>query len=275
MLDPSQLPLLADFDIGTVREYLFRPIIREAAWRTLQISVLAQVLGIALGVGAAVSRNLRLPVFSQASSVYVWFFRGTPLLLQIIFVYAGLPLLAPDDFGIGPFQYHQDWLRFSPFEAALIGLAFNEGAYMAEIVRAGIESIDRGQMDASKSLGMTKLQAMRLVILPQAMRMIVPPTGNEFIAMLKNSSLASVISYEELLFTAGSVYARNFQVLELLTVAAIWYLFFTSIFSIIQGEIEARLRPDQERRGILATLGRALNPPGDWSGRVLGSGDRR
>lgn len=259
------LPLLAEFDWGTVREYLFRDIIVEAAWRTLYISVLAQVIGIALGVMAAVPRALKIPVLSQIAALYVWFFRGTPLLLQMFFWFSALPLYAPDDAGFWIFHYQQDWLRLTIFQAALVALAVNEGAYMSEIVRAGIESIDRGQMDASKALGMTNLQAMRHVILPQAMRVVVPPTGNEFNAMLKNSSLASVISFNELLFTARGVYARNFQVLELLVVASLWYLFFTTVWGIIQGEIESRLRPEAERGGLLASLRNAIAPPDRWT----------
>jgi polar amino acid transport system permease protein len=119
---------------------------------------------------------------------------------------------------------------------------------------------------------MTDLQAMRLVILPQAVRVMVPPTGNEFNAMLKNSSLASVISYNELLFTTRGVYARNFQVLELLVVASFWYLLFTTAWGMVQAELEARLRPGQERRGLVAALRRALEPPRNWLG---GGGDRR
>lgn len=265
-------PSPLSFDFGVVREFLFKDIIVEAAVRTLWISLLAQAAGIGLGVLAAVARNLRMPVASQVASVYVWFFRGTPLLLQLLFWFVAVPQLAPADFGIGPLQFHHDWFLFSPFQAALIGLAINEGAYMAEIVRAGIEAIESGQMDAAKALGMTNLQAMRHVILPQALRVIVPPTGNEFISMLKNSSLASVVSYPELLFVARGQYARNFYVLELVTVAGIWYLFFTSVFSVLQAELEARLRPDRERRGLLAMLGRAISPPVDWYG---GTGDRR
>jgi polar amino acid transport system permease protein len=273
MIGPTALDgVVLAFDFGVVRQYLFKDIIVEAAVRTLWISILAQAIGVALGILAAVSRNLRIPVASQVASVYVWFFRGTPLLLQLLFWFVALPQLAPDDFGFGPFQYHHDWFLFSPFEAALIGLAINEGAYMAEIVRAGIESIESGQMDAAKALGMTRLRAMRLVILPQAMRVAVPPTGNEFISMLKNSSLASVVAYPELLFVARGQYARNFKVLELVTVAGIWYLFFTSVFSVLQAELEARLRPEQERRGLLAILSRGISPPGEWYG---GGGHRQ
>jgi polar amino acid transport system permease protein len=271
MIDALRLPLL-DFDPSIVREYLFKDIIVEAAWRTLQISLLAQAIGVVLGIMAAVARHLRIPVASWIASLYVWFFRGTPLLLQLFFWFFVVPQNVPGDFSVGPFMFHHDWFLFSPFQAALIGLAVNEGAYMAEIVRAGIESIESGQMDASKALGMTNLQAMRFVILPQAIRVIVPPTGNEFISMLKNSSLAAVISYNELLFVTKTEYARNYKVLELVTVAGIWYLFFTSVFSVMQAELEARLRPERERGGLLATLGRAINPPGDWHGAT---GDRR
>jgi polar amino acid transport system permease protein len=271
MIDAAIHPLLS-FDFGVVREYLFKDVIVRAAFKTLWISVLAQVIGIGLGVLAAVARNLRMPVASQIASTYVWFFRGTPLLLQLLFWFVAVPQLAPDSLNLGPIPYHHDWFLFSPFQAALIGLAINEGAYMAEIVRAGIESIESGQMDAAKALGMTNLKAMRLVILPQALRVIVPPTGNEFISMLKNSSLASVVSYPELLFVARGQYARNYYVLELITVAGLWYLFFTSVFSVMQAELEARLRPEQERRGLMAILGRAISPPGEWYG---GAGARR
>ena len=130
---------------------------------------------------------------------------------------------------------------------------------MAEIARSGIQSIEVGQMDAAKALGMRNLQAMRLVILPQAIRVMVPPTGNEFNAMLKNSSLASVIAYSELLYTARGVYSTNYQVLELLVVASIWYLFFTTVWTVIQDEIEARLQPEEHRAGLLTRLGRAIS----------------
>lgn len=265
------LPLLFEFEYSAVREFLFKDIIVRAAWNTLKVSVAAQAIGVSLGVLAAVARSLRIPVASQFASIYIWFFRGTPLLLQLLFWFFALPQLGPGDFSFGPFSFSHDWLILSPFQAALIGLAVNEGAYMAEIVRAGIDSIERGQMDAAKSVGMTNLQAMRLVILPQAMRVIVPPTGNEFIAMLKNSSLASIVSYPELLFVARGQYARNFLIFELVTVAAIWYLFFTTIFSLLQAELEARLRPEQERRGVFAALGRALN----FRGALPDPGGRR
>ena len=264
--------LAAKFDFGTVREYLFRDIVIKAAWRTLYISAYAQIVGVAIGVVVAVPRHLRMPVLSQLASFYVWFFRGTPLLLQILFWFTALPLYAPDDFGWWIFQFKHDWLLLSPFQAALVALAVNEGAYMAEIVRAGIESIESGQMDAAKSLGMRNLQAMRLVILPQAFRVIVPPTGNEFNAMLKNSSLASVIAFNELLFTSRGVYARNYQVLELLVVASFWYLIFTTVWTVIQDEIECRMRPEMKRAGLITRLKNGLTPPSRLIGGDTGGG---
>ena len=264
---PIGLPLAAlNFDWDVFRDYLFDPAIVRGAMRTLWISVLAQIAGIGLGVAAAVARHLRIPVASQVASFYIWFFRGTPLLVQLIFWFSALPQLLSNDVTILFFTFQKEWLLLSPFEAALIGLAINEGAYMAEIVRAGIESIERGQWDAARSLGMTNLGAMRLVILPQAARVAIPPTGNEFIAMLKNSSLANVIAYPELLYSGQRVYNRNFQVLELLAVVSVWYLALTTFFSFIQAEVEARLRPDEQQGGWRAIMRRVFSPPPNWFG---------
>ena len=264
--------VLLAFEVDVFWEYLFDDGIRDGALKTLWISVLAQVAGIGLGVLAAVVRHLRIPVASQAASIYIWFFRGTPLLVQLIFWFSAFPQLVSDDFSILFVDVQKEWFLLSPFYAALIGLSLNEGAYMAEIVRAGIESIERGQMDAAKSVGMTNLQAMRLVILPQAARVALPPTGNEFIAMLKNSSLANVIAYPELLYESQRVYSRNYRFLELLAVASVYYLAMTTVFSILQAQLEAWLRPEEERRGLRAILARVFSPPAQWYG---GLGDRR
>jgi polar amino acid transport system permease protein len=263
----AELPVAAiNFQWDVFWDYLFDPAIVRGAWRTLWISVLAQIAGIGLGVIAAVARNLRIPIASQAASLYIWFFRGTPLLVQLVFWFSAFPQLVTEDFDILFITVQREWFLLSPFQAALIGLAMNEGAYMAEIIRAGIESIERGQMDAARSLGMTNLKAMRLVILPQAARVAIPPTGNEFIAMLKNSSLASVISYPELLTTTDRVANRNYRVLELLAVASCWYLFMTTVFSVIQAEIEARLRPEEQQGGWRAIVRRVIEPPANWWG---------
>ncbi len=272
-IEAAPLTILA-FEFDVFRQYLFDEDIMRGALRTLWISVLAQGFGIGLGVAAAVARHLRVPVASQMASLYIWFFRGTPLLVQLIFWFSGFPLLVDHDFDILFVTVEREWFLLTPFQAAIVGLSINEGAYMAEIVRAGIESIERGQMDAAKSVGMTNLQAMRLVILPQAARVAIPPTGNEFIAMLKNSSLANVIAYPELLFESQRVYNRNYQVLELLAVASVWYLTLTTAFSIAQAQLEAWLRPEEERRGLRGIIERALAPPDQWYGGMTPGGRR-
>lgn len=210
----------------------------QGAWITIQLSILAQVIGVILGVVAALGRTSRNPLFYVPANFYIWFFRGTPVLVQLLFWYTALPQIFPGFF-------------FSEFQSALLGLAINEGAYMAEIVRAGIEAVDKGQMEAARSLGMTTGLAMRRIILPQAARVVIPPTGNEFISMLKTSSLASVVAVDELLQRAQTIYAVNFRNMELLTVACIYYLILTSIFSIGQAWLENRLgdRRAQPRRG--------------------------
>jgi len=170
---------------------------------------------------AALSRASRNPLLNVPANFYIWFFRGTPVLLQIIFLFNAV--------------------KIDVFMVALIALSLNEGAYMSEIVRAGIESVDKGQMEAAQSLGMTYGLAMRRIVLPQALRVIIPPTGNEFINMLKTSSLASAISLTELLQSAGNIYSTNLFTLELLTVAAFYYLVLTTVFSIGQAWLESRL----------------------------------
>lgn len=221
--------LALEFDWSAVREFLWSPLIRHGAWITIQVAILAQLLGVLLGGLFAllgISRS-RLP--RAVAGFYVWFFRGTPALLQLLILYFGLPQI------VGNQTFTNE---LTAFRAAIIAFGINEGAYMTEIMRAGILSVDSGQMDAAKSLGMTQLQAMRHVVLPQALRVAVPPTGNEFIAMLKNSSLASTIGLVELLHASQLIYASNFQFMELLVVAAIWYLGFTTIFSLGQAELE-------------------------------------
>ena len=221
--------LAIDFAWDVVWRFLFNPVIREGAWRTIQVAVIAQVLGIVLGGTFALMGMSRNWPAKFMTGFYVWFFRGTPALLQLFILYFGIPQL----FGNQTFTN-----ELTAFRAAIIAFGVNEGAYMTEIVRAGILSVESGQMDAAKSLGMTQLQAMRHVVLPQALRVVMPPTGNEFIAMLKNTSLASAIGLVELLQASRLIYSVNFNILELLVVAAIWYLAFTTIFSLLQAELE-------------------------------------
>ena len=231
--------LAIDFEWDAVGRFLWNPLIREGAWRTIQVAVLAQVLGVLLGGLFALMGMSRSPAARGLTGFYVWFFRGTPALLQLYILYFGIPQL---------FDNQTLTTELTAFRAAIIAFGVNEGAYMTEIVRSGILSVEAGQMDAAKSLGMTQLQAMRHVVLPQALRVVVPPTGNEFIAMLKNSSLASAIGLVELLLAARLIYTTNFDIMELLVVAAIWYLAFTSIFSLGQAELERVLAVGERER---------------------------
>lgn len=213
----------------------------DALWITIELTVISMAIGVALGTVLAVMRLSPSPLVSSASGGYVWVFRGTPVIVQILFwnflsaLYPRLSVGIP----FGPELFHGDAnILVTPFTAAILGLGLNEAAYMAEIVRAGILSVGDGQTQASMALGLTRMQTMRRIILPQAMRMIVPPTGNEMISMLKTSSLASVIAVTELLYSVQIVYSRTFQQIPLLLVAVLWYLVLTTVFSIGQYYIE-------------------------------------
>jgi polar amino acid transport system permease protein len=230
------------FGWGTVGHYLFSSRILHGLVVTLELTAVSMAIGIVLGVVLAVMRLSPNPLVAGTSSFYIWFFRGTPVLVQILFwsfisaLYPKISLGIP--FG-GPEFVHGDANSvITPFLAAILALGLNEGAYMAEIVRAGIISVDEGQTDAASALGMTRLQTMRRIVLPQAMRVIIPPTGNETISMLKTTSLVSVIAYPELLYSAQLIYAVNYRQIPLLLTVCIWYLVVTTILSIGQFYIE-------------------------------------
>lgn len=223
----------ADIQYDQTLRFLTVDTILEGMVGTLLISVAAQALGIVLGVIAAVMRLSANPVARWVAGGYIWLFRGTPVLVQLLLWY-NLSLVFPEVFGMDTNTL------MTPFLAALLGLGINEGAYMAEIVRAGIGSIDKGQIEAAKAIGMRPGRTMRRIVLPQAMRVIVPPTGNEFINMLKTSSLAYSIQYGELLLSAVKIYSNNLLVVELLLTVSIWYLILTTVFSIGQYFLEQR-----------------------------------
>jgi polar amino acid transport system permease protein len=198
-------------------------------------------IGIVLGVLLAVMRLSHNPLVSGASWFYIWFFRGTPVLVQLLFWYSIAALYPTIAVGIpfGPAFVHADANSLiTAFTGAILGLGLNEGAYMAEIVRAGMISVDEGQTDAAQSLGMSRLQTLRRIVLPQAMRVIIPPTGNETISMLKTTSLASVIVVTELLYAAQLIYSVNFKTIQLLMVASIWYIVCTSVLYVGQFYLE-------------------------------------
>jgi polar amino acid transport system permease protein len=231
------------FQWGVVGHYLFNPTILHGVLATVYLTVLCQAIGIVLGVLSAVMRLSPNPIVSGASWLYVWFFRGTPLYVQILFWYNVAALFPTISLGIpfGPsFVHGSANTIITPLVTAMLALGLNEGAYMSEIVRAGIISVDEGQTHAAQSLGMSRLQIMRLIVLPQAMRVIIPPTGNETISMLKNTSLLVAASYGELLFAAQTIYDVNYKVIPLLIVASLWYLAMTSVLYVGQYFIERR-----------------------------------
>jgi polar amino acid transport system permease protein len=225
----------------TVRLYLFNQAIFTGIERTLELTVVAMAIGVGLGVLLAVMRLSPNPIVSGVAWVYIWFFRGTPVIVQLLFWYFLPTVMRSISLGVpfGPSWFHTDPKTLvTQFVAATLGLGLNEGAYMAEIVRAGILSVDEGQTEAAQALGMTRLQTMQRIVLPQAMRVIIPPTGNETISMLKTTSLAFAIALPELLTTAQIIYARTFQTIPLLIVASLWYLFMTSVLYVGQFYLE-------------------------------------
>jgi polar amino acid transport system permease protein len=222
---------------------LFRPdprILRGLAL-TIAVAVAAQLIGVVLGVLGALGRLSKLRLARWLSGVYIWIFRGTPLLVQLMIVYYGLlntNIFRWDDITIGSFVIS------GAVAAGIFTLGVNEGAYMTEIVRAGIIAIDPGQTEAARSLGMTYVKAMRRIILPQAARVIVPPLGNEFNNMLKTTSLLTVLAVPELFVTFQQLNGngpKSFHPFELFLACAVWFLLLTTIWGVIQAWIERRL----------------------------------
>jgi polar amino acid transport system permease protein len=228
----------------------------EALLATIYIAVIAQVLGVVLGLAAALMRVSRLRAFQLLSGIYVWIFRGTPVIVQIFFVYFGVNILfgitvIPNSLSLGAFT-----LSGAAF-AGILALGINEGAYMREIIRAGIDSVDKGQLEAARSVGMTYGLAMRRVVLPQAARVIVPPLGNEFNNMLKTTSLLFFIGVVELWGNAEIGYSQTFKPVEYFFAVALWYLLLTTIWAFIQAHIERRLAVS-DRDEDLPTFGERL-----------------
>lgn len=222
---------------SVVGQYLFAPQILQGVLLTVQLTVLAVAIGIVLGIILALMKLSENRVLTVLADLYLWFFRGTPQLIQLIFWF-NLAFLFPT-INLGFVSWDTNAL-ITPFIAALIGLSLNEGAYMAEIIRGGILGVPKGQREAAVALGFTPLEMMRKIILPQTMRMVIPPTGNQAIAMLKVTSLVSVISARDLLTNAQTIYSRNYHIIELLIVASAWYLLLTSIATLLQNQLEKK-----------------------------------
>ncbi|MDT5113665.1 MAG: polar amino acid transport system permease protein [Mycobacterium sp.] len=229
---------------ATYREYLFNDRILLGVLHTLELTVLSMALAIALGILLSVMRLSGNPVFRAVSWVYLWIFRGTPIYVQLAF-WGLIPVIYRKiQFGVpffGPTFFHLDLQSLTiPFLLATLGLALNEAAYMAEIIRAGISSVPEGQMEASTALGMSWGMAMRRTVLPQAMRVIIPPTGNEVISMLKTTSLVTAVPYAFDLYSIATreIAARIFDPVPMLLVASTWYLVVTSILMVGQFYLE-------------------------------------
>lgn len=234
----------ARFEWNVVWRYLTYQSILLGLGTTVVLTVIAMTIGIVCGTLVALMRISPNPVLRSASAVYVWFFRGVPPLVLLIFVYniaALYPrLVIPAPLGGPPLVSTSMNTLITSFSAAILGLGLNETAYMSEIIRAGILSIADGQMHAALSLGMTRRQAMRIIVLPQAMKVIIPPTGNETIGMLKLTSLVSVIALADLLYSTELIYSENFQTIPLLIVATLWYLVATTVLTVLQQYVETR-----------------------------------
>ena len=234
---------------GDYRKYVFDVRVLKASLVTLELTVVSMAIAIVLGVFLAVMRKSPNPIFAYISLIYIWFFRGTPVYVQLVFwgllstiyhsIYIGIPF----------FHYHNHYLGFhiplsqdtSLFLIAIVGLALNESAYMAEIVRAGLLSVDAGQEEAAKALGMSWWVTMRKIVIPQAMRIIIPPTGNEIISMLKTTSLVTAVPLvTDLYARTRDISAETYNPIPLLLVACTWYLFFTTILTIVQYFVEKK-----------------------------------
>lgn len=228
------------------------PIILEGALHTLEITLIAITLGCIIGLFAGLARLSKKKLVKLLATCYVDFLRGTPLLVQIFMVYFGLPqvLSAFQNFMMDTFQIAQFWqsTHIDPFPAAVISTSLNSGAYIAEIFRAGVQSIERGQMEAARSLGMTHVQAMRLVILPQAFKRVIPPLGNEFIAMLKDTSLLSVIGFEEMARRGQLIIAQTYKPFQIWITVALIYLAMTFLISRLVDWLERRLIAGDDHR---------------------------
>ena len=230
-----------------VGRFLTVPVIVNGIVDTMAMAVLAMALGIVLGVVAAVMRLSPNPVLRAAAAGYTWLFRGTPLILQLL-LWFNLALVFPT-IGIPGVWSGRAVDVMTPFLAALLGLGINQGAYTSEVMRAGMMSVDAGQYEAAAAIGMGRMRALRRIILPQAMRVVIPPLGNEFIGMVKATSLASVIQYPEVLHAAENIYYANSRVIELLIVAGLWYLLVVSILTPLQILLERRFSRGTARVG--------------------------
>lgn len=228
-----------------VGDYLLDPEIMHGLWVTIELTVLAMIIGLTLGVVLAIMRLSRNPLFSSVSWIWIWFFRGVPPLVQMIFWFNLATLIPQVKLGV-PFTelnlvaWDMNSLMTS-FSAAILGLALTESAYAAEMIRAGIMAVPQGQVEAASALGIPSSKVMLRIILPQALRIVIPPIGNDLISMLKFTSLVSVLATPDLLYSAQMIYSRTYQTIPLLLVATLWYLVLTTAFTVFQQLLERKI----------------------------------
>jgi len=241
--------------LDLVAGYLFEKSIMQGVLMTLKLTAVSMLVGLVLGTVLAVMRLSENPMIRRVAGGYVWLFRGTPIVVQLLFWFFLGSVLPQISLGVPFGPEFVSWptnVLITQFMAAILGLGLNEAAYMAEIVRAGIGSVDQGQTEAAQALGMSPFTTYRRIVLPQAGRLIVPPTANETISMLKLTSLVLVIGLAELTTTVQLIYGRNFQQIPLLIVASIWYLVMTTLLTLVQSRLEKRMS-----RGVWARSGPA------------------
>lgn len=245
-----------------VAQYFFAPSILAGLRVTLSLTVIAMVIGMVLGTVVALMRLSENPVLRVAGFAFVWLVRGIPLLVQLIFWYNISALFPVIQIGIpfgGPVFYSFDANTImTAYVAAILGLGLNQAAYMAEIIRSGIQSVDEGQLEAAAAIGLSRSHTIGRIILPQAMRVIIPPTGNETITMFKTTAMVSVVAVADLLYSTQLIYARNFQVIPLLIMASIWYLILISIMTIGQTWLERHFARGASRHQQVSMWSRLL-----------------
>lgn len=213
-----------DMDLSYMWEII--PVLGVGALTTIELTILSIIFGTILGLILALMKISSNSFLYKTAGFYIYVVRGTPLLLQLFAIYYGGPSVG---------------INLTPFVAAVLGMSLNSAAYVAEIIRGGIQSIDKGQLEAARTLGMTYGQAMRRIILPQAYRRLIPPMGNEFVALLKDSSLVSSIAMTDLMRGAQQMYSASFKPVEVFIMAGIFYLVLTSVFTLVFGKMERRL----------------------------------
>ena len=211
------------FDVHAFLSYLTNAYLLEGVVVTIGLTVATMIIGLILGTLLALMRMARAPLLSRAAQLYVWVFRGTPLLVQLVLIYTGLP---------------QVGLRLGVLPSALLALGLNEAAYLSETIRGGFMGVPKGQTEAAKALGLSRWKTLRLVLMPQVARLIIPPLGNSLNGLLKATSLASVISLEEVMRRSQVLMQERFEVLELYCVAAIYYLALTTLWQAVQVRLE-------------------------------------